>query len=225
MLDEAAILQARYNGPASGPGSMGWYQDYFSSTPQLWKSIGGTGLTGVWQPPASDDGGYIGLSAGDYPQPCTGVFEMHGYVGYGGAATGLQLNGRDVTALQMHAVDLGLDALAAVGPSGLAPPDPTALFVRLAGTYPVDPIFDRTASIWTSAASGGDQLRFQIDSLTVAAVPEPGARAGTTGRRGQARAGPPERVYAGGIWLAWLARYQSATSSRLACQTSSNCRT
>jgi hypothetical protein len=174
VLDETAILQARYEGPASGPGTMSWFQDLFSSAPQLWKSIGGSGLTGVWQPPANGDSGVITLSAANYPQPYPATFQMRSDVYYG-AVTGLQLNGRDVTGLQMNAVYKGLDALAIVGPSGLPPADPTTLFVSLAGTYPADPNYVPTGSIWTSAGSGGYQFLFQIDSLTVAAVPEPGA--------------------------------------------------
>ncbi len=178
VLDDAAIALARHSGP--GPsccsGSFGWYQDFFSTTPHLWSSITGTGLTGAWQPAATNDTSDVFLSAGTFPVPYSGSFGMQAQ-DIGGLGSGLRMNGLNVTGVQMNAVYRGLDAVGVLGTGALfggSPPDPTSLFAAVAGTYAVDRIFSDFGSIWTNGPGGG-QFRFRIDSLTIAtAVPEPG---------------------------------------------------
>lgn len=93
-----------------------------------------------------------------------------------GFTSGLQVNGRPVSALQMNAVFLGLDLEAIVGPGAALtttpPPDPMALLLNLVGTCAVDHTFSDFGSIWASGPGGGP-FTFRVDSLTIAAVPEP----------------------------------------------------
>lgn len=174
VLDDAAVRQARFAGPNCNgcAGSLAWFQDFFSTTPQLWRSITGSGLTGSWQPPADRDDGVVALGVG--PQASQN-FQMLAQA-QTGFVSGLQVNGLPVQALQMNAVYLGLDLVGQVG-AGIAlstapPSDPTALLLTLAGTYPVDRVFSDMGAIWASGPGGG-QFSFRVDSLTIAAVPEP----------------------------------------------------
>ncbi len=175
VLDDNAARQARFSGPSSCcAGTIAWYQDLFSTTPQLWQSITGTGLSGAWLPPVDKDDGSIFLSAGNYPQPYPASFGMlaNSQIGF---PSGLFVNGLTVSAVQMNAVYVGLDAVGRLGGSSVfsnPPPDPTALFLGLAGTYAVDRTFSDFGSIWASGPGGG-QFTFRIDSLTISAVPEP----------------------------------------------------
>jgi len=180
VLDDAAVKLARFSGPnCSGcAGSLSWSQDFFSTTPQLWKSITGTGLSGAWLPPVDRDDGFISL--GVRPAPLSqNSFQMlaNSQIGF---TSGLQVNGLTVSALQMNAVYLGLDLEALVGPGAALtttpPPDPTALLLNLVGTYAVDRLFSDMGAIWASGPGGG-QFIFRVDSLTIAAVPEPGTYA------------------------------------------------
>jgi len=174
VLDDAAVKLARFSGPnCSGcAGSLAWFQDFLSTTPQLWQSITGTGLSGAWLPPVDRDDGVISLGVGTAP---SNNFQMlaNSQIGF---TSGLQVNGLPVSALQMNAVYLGLDLETLVGPGAaltiVPPPDPTALLLNLAGTYAVDRTFSDFGSIWASGPGGG-QFTFQVDSLTIAAVPEP----------------------------------------------------
>lgn len=107
----------------------------------------------------------------------------------------------------MNAVNLGLDAVGVLGTGTLfsgSPPNPTSLFAAVAGTYAVERVFSDFGSIWTDGTHGG-QFRFRIDSLTIAAVPEPGtwalwlagcAAVLGVSRRRQARARPAQRAAA-----------------------------
>lgn len=209
VLDEAAISGARYSGP--GPsccsGSFAWYQDFFSTTPHLWSSITGTGLTGAWQPAATNDTSDVFISAGTFPVPYNGSFGMQAQ-DISGLSSGLRVNGLNVTGVQMNAVYLGLDAVGVLGTGALfsgSPPNPTAVFAALAGTYAVDRTFSDFGSIWANGPGGG-QFRFRVDSLTISAVPEPGTWAlwlagGATllglARRRRARDGAPHPATAG----------------------------
>lgn len=179
VLDDNAAQQARFSGAtACCAGTLAWYQDLFSATPQLWKSITGSGLSGAWQPSATDDDGSLFINAGTFPQPYPASFGMLAEAQLG-TPTGLLANGRNVTALQMNAVFLGLDAVGKLGGSAVfsnPPPDPTALFLGLVGTYARDPIFSGDGSIWANGVGGG-QFTFRIDTLTISAVPEPGTPA------------------------------------------------
>lgn len=180
VLDPDAARQARFSGPnCSGcAGTLAWFQDFFSTTPQLWESITGSGLSGAWQPPADRDDGWVAIGVGDFPQPYPGYFGMlaNAQIGF---PTGLLANGRPVSALQMTATFLGLDAVGTLGGGTVfsdPPPDPTALFLGLVGTYQRDPLFSDNGAIWAQGPDGG-QLLFRVDSLTISAVPEPGTTA------------------------------------------------
>ncbi len=158
-------------------GSLAWFQDLFSTTPQLWQSITGSGLSGAWMPPVDQDDGAVSGGVGTNPPPESSAnFQMLAS-SQNGFLSGLQVNGLPVSALQMNAVYLGLDLVAKVG-AGVAlttvPPalDPTALLLTLAGTYTVDSRFTDQGAIWASGPNGG-QFTFRVDSLTIAAVPEP----------------------------------------------------
>jgi hypothetical protein len=179
VLDDAAARQADYSGPSvTGVGccstTLSWTQEFFSTSPQLWSSISGTGLSGAWQPNADVDNGFVVIGVGDYPQPFPGVFQMlaNAQIGW---PTGLQAHGFNVTALQVAAVFTGLDALTAVGAATIfgTAPDPVTFFQALAGSYPVDPLFSTFGAIWGSAP-GPTQALFRVDQLTITAVPEPG---------------------------------------------------
>jgi PEP-CTERM motif len=178
VLDGAAVGQARHSGPGTSccGGTLAWYQDFFSTTPHLWRSITGTGLTGAWQPPAEADTSDVFLSAGTFPQPYSASFGIQAQ-NIGGGLSGLRVNGLNVTGVQMNAVYLGLDAVGALGTAGVfsvPPPDATTLFAAVAGTYAVDRIFSDFGSIWANGPGGG-QFTFRIDTLTIATVvPEPG---------------------------------------------------
>lgn len=178
VLDESAVNQARFSGPAPSccSGTLAWYQDLFSSTPQLWRSISGSGLSGSWQPPTTGDTGDVGLGAGTFPQPYGGSFAMQAQDN-SGLGSGLRVNGLNVTGLQMSASFLGLDAVGALGVGtvfGTPPPSAGQLFGAVLGTYAVDRTFSDFGSIWANGPGGG-QFRFRVDSLTIAtAVPEPG---------------------------------------------------
>jgi hypothetical protein len=175
VLDGNAVSQARYSGPGASccAGTLAWYQDYFSTTPHLWRSITGTGLTGAWQPQPDSDTSDIFISAGTFPQPYTASFGLQAQ-NIGGGLSGLLVNGLNVTGVQMNAVYLGLDAVGALGTGAVfsvPPPEATTLFAAVAGTYAVDRIFSDFGSIWSNSG----QFRFRIDSLTIATVvPEPG---------------------------------------------------
>jgi hypothetical protein len=175
VLDDAAVRLARFSGTNCNGcyGSLAWFQDFFSTTPQLWQSITGSGLSGAWLPPVDQDDGSVSVGVGTtQPLPSAG-FQMLANSQIG-VLSGLQVNGLPVRALQMNAVYEGLDLVAQVG-AGVAltttPPalDPTALLLTLAGTYAVDRRYSDLGSIWSD-----DQFTFRIDSLTIAAVPEPG---------------------------------------------------
>lgn len=174
VLDDAAVLQARFSGPNCNgcAGSLAWFQDFFSTTPQLWRSITGSGLSGAWQPPADWDSGVVSVAAG--PQGSQN-FQMLAQ-SQTGFVSGLQVNGLPVEALQVSAVFLGLDLVGQVGAdialTTTPPSDPTALLLTLAGTYAVDRLYSDTGTISASGAGGG-QFTFRVDSLTIAAVPEP----------------------------------------------------
>lgn len=174
VLDDAAVLQARFSGPNCNgcAGSLAWFQDFFSTTPQLWRSITGSGLSGAWQPPADWDSGVVSVAAG--PQG-SHSFQMLAQA-QTGFVSGLQVNGLPVQALQMNAVYQGLDLVGQVGPGSALtttpPSDPTALLLTLAGTYAVDRLYSDMGAIWASGPGGG-QFTFRVDSLTIAAVPEP----------------------------------------------------
>jgi hypothetical protein len=171
VLDDAAVKLARFAGPncEGCAGSLAWFQEFFSTTPQLWRSITGTGLSGAWLPPVDRDDGVISLGVGTAPR---NSFQMraNSQIGF---ASGLQVNGIPVSGLQMNATYLGLDLEALVGPGTaltIVPPvDPTALLLNLVGTYAADRLFSDAGTISTN----GDQFTFRIDSLTIAAVPEP----------------------------------------------------
>jgi MYXO-CTERM domain-containing protein len=175
VLDDVAAAQARFSGPAACcGGTLAWFQDLFSSTPQLWTSITGSRLSGAWLPPTNRDDGSVFLSVGNFPQPYPASFGLlaNAQIGF---TTGLEFNGQPVAWLQMNAVYTGLDALGTLGSGalfGATPPDPTALFLGLVGTYDSDPIFTREGTITAWGPQGG-QFRFRIDSLTISAVPEP----------------------------------------------------
>ncbi len=181
VLDDASVRLARFSGTNCNGcyGSLAWFQDFFSTTPQLWHSITGSGLTGAWQPPVDQDDGVVSIGVGTNPPPeSSASFQMLAS-SQNGFVSGLQVNGRPVSALQMNAVYLGLDLVAQVG-AGVAltttPPalDPTALLLTLAGTYAVDRRYTDQGAIWASGPGGG-QFTFQVDSLTISAVPEPGS--------------------------------------------------
>jgi len=177
VLDDAAVKLARFSGPnCTGCfGSLAWFQDFFSDTPQLWQSITGSGLSGAWQPPADRDDGSVSVGVGTSAPSFSQSFQMlaNSQTGFN---SGLQVNGLPVTALQMNAVYLGLDLVPLVGAGNALtttpPPDPTALLLALAGTYAVDRNFSELGSIWASGPGGG-QFTFRVDSLTISAVPEP----------------------------------------------------
>ena len=176
VLDDAAARQAAYSATAAVccSATLSWTQEFFSASPQLWSSISGTGLSGQWLPNTDVDSGFVVIGVGEFPQPYPGVFQMlaNAQVGW---PTGLLANGFNVTALQVGATFIGLDALSAVGAStifGGTPPDPVAFFQALAGTYPVDLIFNTSGAIWGNAP-GPVQALFRVDQLTVTAVPEP----------------------------------------------------
>lgn len=202
VLDDAAVKLARFSGPncIGCAGSLAWFQDFFSTTPQLWQSITGTGLSGVWLPPVDRDDGFIALGVGTAP---SNAFQMlaNSQIGF---TSGLQVNGLPVSALQMNAVYLGLDLEALVGPGAALitapPPDPTALLLNLVGTYSVDRTFSDLGSIWASGPGGG-QFTFQVDSLTIAAVPEPETHA---------------LMLAGFCLVGWVAKRRKQTEARLA---------
>ena len=177
VLDESAVNQARLSAPGGCcSGTFSWFQDLFSSTPQLWRSITGTGLSGSWQPPTTGDTGDVGLGAGTFPQPYNGGFAMQATDG-SGLVSGLRVNGLNVTGLQMGATFLGLDAVGALGVNtvfGQPPLSASQLLGALEGTYLVDRTFSDMCAIWANGPGGG-QFRFRVDSLTIAtAVPEPG---------------------------------------------------
>jgi len=176
VLDDAAVRQARFSGPGPGccAGTLAWYQDLFSTTPQLWSSITGTGLSGQWAPDPSRDTSDVFVSAGSFPQPFVASFGMQAQDNSGGPS-GLLVNGLNVTGVQMNAVYLGLDLVGALGGPAVfstPPPDATSLFLAVAGTYAVDRTFSDFGSIWANGV-GGSQFTFRIDSLTISPVPEP----------------------------------------------------
>jgi hypothetical protein len=181
VLDDAAARRARIFEPGMGccSGYIAWYQDLLSTSPQLWSSISGTGLSGSWQPPTDQDSGSLGLQLGDFPQPYAARFDLlaNTQLGY---PSGLQVNGFGVWGIQVQAVFIGLDAVGRYGAGTLfgvpqaALPDPTAMFLGLAGTYAVDPRFSQTGSIRGAAPTGPSQALFRVDQLTISAVPEPG---------------------------------------------------
>lgn len=179
VLDDAAVKQARFAGTNCNGcyGSLAWFQDFFSTTPQLWQSITGSGLSGAWLPPVDQDDGFVSVGVGTSAPLFSQSFQMLAN-SQNGLLSGLLVNGLPVRALQMNAVYLGLDLVARASPINVLtttpPADPTTLLLTLAGTYAVDRTFSDFGSIWTSGPGGG-QFVFQVDSLTIAAVPEPGS--------------------------------------------------
>ena len=185
VLDAAAPPLARISEPGVGccSGYIGWTQDLFSSSPQLWSSISGTGLSGAWLPPTDQDSGSLGLTLGDFPLPYSARMDLAASSQLG-SPSGLLVNGHTVWAVQVQASFIGLDALGAYGSGAFfnvpvsSLPDATAMFLGLAGTYPADTGFTTFGSIWGNAPTGPSQARFRVDQLTIStAVPEPGTTA------------------------------------------------
>jgi hypothetical protein len=180
VLDDAAVNLARFSGTNCNGcyGSLAWFQDFFSTTPQLWRSITGSGLSGAWLPPVDQDDGSVAVGVGTSAPLFSQSFQMLAS-SQNGFLSGLQVNGLPVSALQMNAVYLGLDLVARASPINVLtttppPVDPTTLLLSLVGTYAVDRTYSDFGSIWASGPGGG-QFTFQVDSLTIAAVPEPGS--------------------------------------------------
>jgi hypothetical protein len=181
VLDATAPPLARLSEPGVGccSGYIAWYQDLFSSSPQLWSSISGTGLSGAWLPPTDQDSGSLGLTLGDFPLPYSARLDLAAFTRLGSPG-GLLVNGFTVWGIQVQSSFIGLDAVGLYGAGAFfgvpatALPDATAMFLGLAGTYPADTAFTTFGSIWGSAPSGPSQALFRVDQLTISAVvPEP----------------------------------------------------
>jgi hypothetical protein len=140
--------------------------------PELFASVSGTGLSGTWKRPDSDD---------DAPSSLLQVFtygELNISAGREGRSdTGLMVNGSDFSRLYFTATFIGLgDEFDTI--TGTLP-DPTAYFgSNLIGTYLLDQQF--VAYLSTAAAS----TNFTITSLTISAVPEPSSYAAMAGAAG-----------------------------------------
>jgi hypothetical protein len=183
ILDDAAVKQARFSGTNCNGcfGALTWFQDLASTTPQLWQSITGSGLSGAWLPPVDQDAGFVSVGVGTTPPDSSAPFQMQASSQIG-SLSGLKANGNPVRALQMNATYEFFDLVARSAPLDVlttTPPtsDPTALLLTLVGTYEADRRYDRLGSIWSD-----DQFTFQIDRLTIGLatnnnVPEPGSMA------------------------------------------------
>jgi hypothetical protein len=174
VLNDAAVKQARFSGTTCDGcfGALTWFQDLVSTTPQLWRSITGSGLSGAWLPPVDQDLGFVSVGVGTTPPNSSAPFQMLANSQIG-SLSGLSANGAPVRALQMNATYEGLDLVARSAPLNVlttTPPtlDPTALLLTLVGTYAADLRYSRVGSIWSD-----EQFTFEIDRLTIAAVPEP----------------------------------------------------
>jgi hypothetical protein len=155
-------------------GQFAWRQNLASQS-HLWSGLQGTGLSGIWNPtanPLQRTTSGISLWLGHSPSQ---TLDLQAFDNAGtNALTGVTLQGYQVMGFQVQAVFLGLDALRVYGDNlfGAAVPHPNDLFAGLSGTYAIDPIFSNLGTVNTLA---GPTLRFKVSSLTISAVPEPGA--------------------------------------------------
>lgn len=157
--------------------SLAWQQDLFQE-PQLWSSITGTGLSGSWLPPTDHDLGSLAVSTSKLatfsdPALAANSFQMFASSQLGFPAGLFAPNGLPVSSIQVTASFHGLDPVASFGEGNVISPtvpDPTLMFLSMAGTYATNLVYSAVGSINT----GAGQVTFSIDQLTIAAVvPEP----------------------------------------------------
>ena len=173
-LDVTVSPNPPYFQSACCEGQFAWRQNLPTQS-HLCSGLTGSGLSGTWNPtsnPLQQTESGLSLWLGHSPSQ---TIDLQAFDHAGTSAqTGVTLQGRQVVGFQVQAVFMGLNALGVYGDNlfGSAVPHPNALFAGLFGTYASDPIFSNLGTMRTLA---GPTLNFQVDSLTISAVPEPDA--------------------------------------------------
>lgn len=155
--------------PANGVASSGVYYQWVeesTSHPQIYDGVSGTGLDGVWGPSTAFDGSaYAYLSTHQASSPNQLIVTVGNNVFPGDM--GLSVNGQTVTRIMVNAQLTGFSPTV-----GAVLPDSTDYLGGFVGTY-------------NASATGGDTMirtylggsfrtsTFDVNSVTISAVPEP----------------------------------------------------
>lgn len=165
-----------YPASACCGGQFAWRQDLPTQS-HLWSALSGTGLSGQWDPtanPKQQTNSALALWLGTQPSQ---TIDLQAFDNAGtNAATGVTVQGLQVTGFQVQSVFKGLNALSVYGTDLFSAPvpHPNDLFTGLAGTYLADEVFTNRGALW---ALGSPTLNFRATQLTISPVPEPDALA------------------------------------------------
>lgn len=156
-------------GTATAGANYTWIQEWTFS-PEIWTSVSGNGLAGTWTEPSSGQADPFSRLIASTSSPSLSL-----YAGADVSNVGLTATGLPVKFINFAASYTGLNYTNITGTL----PDPNAYFANYFDSYGAS----STTTGWIQATGpmGSVNAFFTINSLTVAAIPEPSTYVALTG--------------------------------------------